>query len=69
MTKRCKCGCCHVPDHGACQTFEAGMNGRCVYCDHGIKCHPGKKKEHNTPLGNLSKKIFTHEQFTTHVFS
>lgn len=49
--ERCECGCCHVPDHGACQSFEKGANGRCVYCDHGKDCHPGNPKRFNTPLG------------------
>jgi len=38
----CFCGCRRVPDYGACTTFVAGRNGRCVYCDHGKQCHPGK---------------------------
>ena len=46
------CKCAHSHDHGACPTFEAGMNGRCVYCDHAKECHslrvPGP---FNTPLG------------------
>lgn len=50
MAERCTCGCCHVPDHGACDTFERGMNGRCVYCDHGQGCHPGTGKHFNLPL-------------------
>ncbi len=49
--ERCPCGCCHVPDHGACQLFEMGTNGRCVYCDHGETCHPGDPDRFNTPLG------------------
>ena len=24
---------------GPCKTFEEGSNGRCVYCDHLLKCH------------------------------
>jgi len=47
---RCQCGCCHIPDHGACQTFERGSNMRCVYCDHGEDCHPGRGAWHNGPL-------------------
>jgi hypothetical protein len=50
MSDRCTCGCCHVPDHGACDTFERGMNGRCVYCDHGEECHPGSGERFNLPL-------------------
>lgn len=46
---KCSCGCCHSPDHGACQTFEKGANGRCVYCDHGEDCHPGDPDRFNTP--------------------
>lgn len=48
---KCPCGCCHSTDHGACQTFEKGANGRCVYCDHGEGCHPGDPDRFNTPLG------------------
>ena len=36
--------CCaseHWPRDTACRTFTAGGNGRCVYCDHEEKCHPG----------------------------
>jgi len=40
--ERCSCGCAHEPDHGACQNFERGLNGLCVYCDHGEPCHPGR---------------------------
>lgn len=48
---KCACGCCHVPDHGACDKFEAGAGGtHCVYCDHGPGCHPGKGKYFNGPL-------------------
>jgi len=46
----CGCGCCHDPDYGACDGFEAGFNGRCVYCDHGEDCHPGTGLYHNGPL-------------------
>lgn len=28
-----------------------GMNGRCVYCDHGEQCHPGTGATYNLPLG------------------
>jgi hypothetical protein len=48
---RCDCGCCQVPDYGACDTFERGGNGRCAYCDHGQSCHPGKGRYFNLPLG------------------
>ncbi len=36
--------CClssHSPPDTACREFLKGMNGRCVYCDHEEKCHPG----------------------------
>lgn len=36
--------CCttsHRPLDTACWGFERGANGRCVYCDHEEKCHPG----------------------------
>lgn len=45
------CQCSHVPDLGACPTFEQGSNGRCVYCDHAEGCHPGDSDHFNTPLG------------------
>ena len=48
MCQNCKC--CHLPDHGACRTYERGMNGRCVYCDHAKGCHPGKGPLANGPL-------------------
>jgi len=44
------CECSHLPDRGACDNFEKGMNGRCVYCDHDEKCHPGKGETFNLPL-------------------
>ncbi len=37
---RC-CATSHVPIDTACPTYETGANGRCVYCDHESKCHPG----------------------------
>lgn len=37
---RC-CSSAHEPPDTACKLFEAGANGRCVYCDHESKCHPG----------------------------
>jgi hypothetical protein len=51
-TTKCPCGCCHVPDHGACDEFEPGgaPGTHCVYCDHGPQCHPGKGKYFNGPL-------------------
>lgn len=34
---------CECPTYssnaGVCKTFEAGLNGRCVYCDHTRLCH------------------------------
>lgn len=36
--------CCessHIPKDTACKTYMLGMNGRCVFCDHEEKCHPG----------------------------
>ncbi len=37
---RC-CTSSHDPPDTACTTFETGGNGRCVFCDHEEKCHPG----------------------------
>lgn len=51
----CGCGCVHDPDYGACDGFEAGFNGRCVYCDHGEGCHPGTGMYHNGPLGAVRR--------------
>lgn len=42
--KRAKPHCCassHEPPDTACKSFLAGQNGRCAYCDHEAKCHPG----------------------------
>lgn len=50
---KCECGCSHAYDDGACDDFEAGMNGRCVYCDHGEECHPGDGPFANGPLGPI----------------
>ena len=33
------CACCDRPEPEPCGTYEKGMNGRCVYCDHEAKCH------------------------------
>lgn len=33
------CACCDRPEPEPCSTYERGMNGRCVYCDHEAKCH------------------------------
>lgn len=54
----CECGCCHVPDYGACDEFERGANGRCVYCDHGESCHPGQGAFHNGPLWPVRRVSF-----------
>lgn len=35
------CASSHEPRDTACRGFLAGDNGRCVYCDHEQKCHPG----------------------------
>lgn len=56
-----QCGCCHVPDYGACDTYEAGLNGRCVYCDHSLACHPGKGEFHNGPLSAVRRRKVHHE--------
>lgn len=37
---RC-CSSSHEPPDTACRNFLAGANGRCVYCEHEEKCHPG----------------------------
>ena len=57
MPEKCPCGCCHVPDDGACDKFEASMNPKmCVYCDHGKECHPGKGPMMNGPLHSYDRK-------------
>lgn len=33
------CDWCDRPEPDPCSTYEQGMNGRCVYCDHEAKCH------------------------------
>lgn len=42
MTERfnrvCTCDT-YAGNKGPCNTFEAGDNGRCAYCDHGHQCH------------------------------
>ena len=50
-----QCDCAHVPDHGACDVFDQGMNGRCVYCDHDEGCHPGHGQFHNGPLASVER--------------
>lgn len=35
------CSSSHDPLDTACKTFELGLAGNCVYCDHEDKCHPG----------------------------
>ena len=50
---KCACGCSHVPDHGACPTFEPGSDGvHCVYCDHALACHArdAGRPTYNLPL-------------------
>lgn len=43
-------GCATSPNNmGPCATYELGMNGRCVFCDHGQTCHPFEKKDANIP--------------------
>lgn len=37
---RC-CSSSHEPPDTACKVFLAGRSGRCTYCDHEAKCHPG----------------------------
>ncbi len=52
LCKHNTCACCHVPDLGACPTFEKGDNKRCVHCDHANWCHVkdhGKDGVHNRP--------------------
>lgn len=35
------CQACETYENnlGPCKEFEMGMNGRCVYCDHDMRCH------------------------------
>lgn len=35
------CASSHWPPDTACKSYRTGQNGRCVYCDHEQKCHPG----------------------------
>jgi hypothetical protein len=35
------CSSCHIPPDLACREYLEGSNGRCVFCDHEDKCHPG----------------------------
>jgi hypothetical protein len=49
------CEHCHVPPAPSCPTFEAGMNGRCVYCDHAEQCHPGPNL--SGPLGDATELV------------
>lgn len=43
QTERFANPACECPTYegnlGPCRTFEAGLNGRCVYCDHAETCH------------------------------
>jgi hypothetical protein len=52
LTFRCGCGCCHSGDLGACDKFELGASGHCVYCDHGQPCHERdrNRKFYNGPI-------------------
>lgn len=34
----CNCGT-YEGNLGPCKTYVEGMSGRCVYCEHGAKCH------------------------------
>ncbi len=61
------CECCHVPDHGACDTFVQGRNGRCVYCDHGKACHPGTGAAFNLPLSTGVRRAVYAEANEIHV--
>lgn len=45
-----KCQCAHSPDLGACDSYEQGANGRCVYCDHDKPCHESIGEYANGPL-------------------
>jgi hypothetical protein len=49
LPQKCSCGCCHAVDYGACDAFEEGGNGRCVYCDHSEPCH---ERDKNRPMFN-----------------
>jgi len=46
---RCDCGCRALPDYGACDNFESGETGRCVYCDHAETCHTDDNADTHTP--------------------
>ena len=39
-TPKC-CESSHDPPDTACRGYLESSNGRCVYCDHEKKCHPG----------------------------
>ena len=38
----CKCDT-YEGNLGPCKTFEEGMSGRCVYCEHAKVCHEAIK--------------------------
>jgi hypothetical protein len=48
-----ECSSSHIPKDLACGNFEWCANGRCVYCDHEWRCHPGPGNA--GPLGRGSK--------------
>ena len=50
-----RCACCDAVDYGACDFFVAGMNGRCVYCDHAENCHPGTGEYYNAPVAPVKR--------------
>jgi hypothetical protein len=35
---------------GPCECYEMGANGRCVYCDHALACHPQESQPVFPPL-------------------
>ena len=40
------CGCeTYEGNLGPCETFELGMRGHCVYCDHSLPCHSNVQSE------------------------
>lgn len=61
LPEKCPCGCCHVPDYGACPSFESTQAPfeMCVYCDHKLSCHERDKERplYNAPLGYGSRRL------------
>lgn len=49
LTERFHNPACRCPTYptnlGPCVAFEAGGNGRCVYCDHEHACHPAEARD------------------------